>query len=288
MTGYGKSQSTIDGFEITVEIKSVNNRYMDIMFKMPVVFSSFEARLRNIIKKNINRGKVGIYIDLKEAVKSQNGSAVNDVKLKQRYDTLNSIKEKLNIKGEIELMHLLQFEELFEVDASAIDEDKLFNQLKSTMIDALEIFNKMRVKEGEHLISDMNTRLELIDGIIKDVKKESNGTVREEFEKMMKRIDELMDNNKIDSDRLEQEIALISDKVDITEELTRFESHIGQFNHTLKRDSELGKKLTFILQEMHREANTINSKTTNVDISHKIIQVKEEIEKIREQTQNIE
>ncbi len=288
MTGYGKSQSTIDSFELTVEIKSVNNRYMDIMFKMPVVFSSFEPKLRKIIKENLNRGKVSVFIDLKQALNSQNDSSVNDVKLKQRFETLKAIKEKLNIQGQIELSHILQFEELFEVDTSAIDENIIFSQLKSTLEDALKIFNTMRVNEGEHLISDMNNRLELINTIVKEVKQKADGTVREEFEKMMKRVNELLENKKIDSDRLEQEIALISDKVDITEELTRFESHIGQFKQTLERDSELGKKLTFILQEMHREANTINSKTTNVDISHKIIQVKEEIEKIREQTQNIE
>ena len=288
MTGYGKSQSTIDSFELTVEIKSVNNRYMDIMFKMPVVFSSFEPQLRKIIKEYLSRGKVSVFIDLKQALISQNDSSVNDVKLKQRFETLKAIKEKLNIQGEIELSHILQFEELFEVDTSAIDENLIFSQLKSTLEDALKIFNTMRVKEGEHLISDMNNRLELINTIVKEVKQKADGTVREEFDKMMKRVNELLENKKIDSDRLEQEIALISDKVDITEELTRFESHIGQFKQTLERDSELGKKLTFILQEMHREANTINSKTTNVDISHKIIQVKEEIEKIREQTQNIE
>lgn len=288
MTGYGKAQSTIDSFEITVEIKSVNNRYMDVMFKMPFAFSSFEPQLRKIVKQNINRGKVSVFIDLKEAVQSQNGSPINEKRLIQRYETLKSIKNKLNIPGEIELSHLLQFEELFEVDASILDEEKLFNQLKSTLEEAITIFNKMRTKEGEHLIADMNERLELINKIINEVNQKSDGIVRDEFEKMMKRIEELLDNKKIDAERLEQEIAIISDKVDITEELTRFESHIGQFKQTLKRDSELGKKLTFILQEMHREANTINSKTTDVEISHEIIRVKEEIEKIREQTQNIE
>ena len=287
MTGYGKSQLTIDGFEITIEIKSVNNRYLDIMFKMPAVFSSFEQQLRNIVKEQIQRGKVSIFVDLKEALKNDLDS-VNDIKLQQRYNMLKTIQEKLNLKGEIELSHLLQFDELFEVDASAIDEDILFDALKKTLEQALEVFNLMRAKEGKHCIQDMSQRLDIIDKIIKEVKQKAPATVREEFEKQLQRINELLENNKIDSERLEQEVALISDKTDITEELTRFESHIQQFKQTLQRDSELGKKLTFILQEMHREANTINSKTTQIDIAHKIIQVKEEIEKIREQTQNIE
>jgi len=288
MTGYGKSQQTIDNFEVTVEIKSVNNRYLDIMFKMPVVFSSFEPQLRKIVKGQIKRGKVSIFVDLKEAVKNGTGSSVNDIKLEQRYKTLKAIKEKLNLKGDIELSHLLQFEELFDVDASIIAEDELFKTLKTALEQALDVFNVMRAKEGKHCIDDMSQRLDLIDKIVKDVKQKASATVREEFEKQMQRVNELLENNKIDHDRMEQEIALISDKTDITEELTRFESHIQQFKQTLSRDAELGKKLTFILQEMHREANTINSKTTHVDIAHKIIQVKEEIEKIREQTQNIE
>jgi len=288
MTGYGKSQSTIGAFEITVEIKSVNNRYIDVMFKMPASFSSFEPSLRKIVKDKINRGKVSIFIDLQEAATSQNGVSLNEIKLQKRFNTLKNIKEKLNIKGDIELAHLLHFDELFEEDASALDQVALNKQLITAVKDALNIFDAMRAKEGQHLIKDMNERLEIIDGILKDVKQKSAGTVREEFDKMMKRLNELMEGNKIDKERLEQEVALISDKVDITEEITRFASHIGQFKHTLKKETELGKKLTFILQEMHREANTINSKTTDVDISHKIIQVKEEIEKIREQTQNIE
>ena len=288
MTGYGKAQSTIASFELTVEIKSVNNRYMDIIFRMPIAFSSFEPQLRKRVKENINRGKVSIFVDLKEAGQSQNGSAINEDRLLQRYETLKAIKHKLNIPGEIELSHLLHFEELFEVDTTSIDEDKMFNQLETTLKEALVIFNAMRSREGEHLIEDMKQRIALISSVLQDVKLLAKDSVREEFDKLSIRIEELLDTKKIDKDKLEQEIALISDKVDITEEITRFESHLGQFNQTLKKDAELGKKLTFILQEMHREANTINSKTTNVEIAHKIIQVKEEIEKIREQTQNIE
>lgn len=288
MTGFGKAQSMIDGFEITVEIKSVNNRYLDIMIKMPLTLSSFEPDLREIVKKNIKRGKVSIFIDLREIIQQTNDSPVNEEKLQQKFAMLKAIKKKLNIPGEIELNHLLQFEELFDADISHIDEQKLLRQIKATVEDALIALNKMRVKEGEHCIADMTKRLNVISTIITDIKQKAGGTVRVEFEKLMQRIEELLDTKSIDHNRLEQEVALISDKVDITEELTRFNSHIVQFNQTLKRDSELGKKLTFILQEMHREANTINSKTTNVEISHQVIQVKEEIEKIREQAQNIE
>jgi len=288
MTGYGKAEHTLKKFELTIEVKSVNNRYLDIGFRTPSLISMFEAQLRKLIKESAKRGKVTIFIDIKEKQDPENGSSVNEQKLMSLYNTLSSIKEKLNIQGNIDLSHLVQFQDLFEVDISTIDENELSKTLRSTLKDALTAFNEMRVKEGDHLIEDMSARIKAITSNLLEVKKLSEGTVKKEFDKLFKRINDLLDSNKIDRDKLEQEIALISDKVDISEEITRFESHLNQFNQTLKQDSEIGKKLTFILQEMHREANTINSKTTEVEVAHKIIYVKEDIEKIREQAQNIE
>ena len=288
MTGYGKSQNTFKMFEITVEIKSVNNRYIDIMFKLPGIISAFEAGLRETVKDNVSRGKVNVFIDIKEKADDNNGTSLNKQKLMHYFNTLKQIKENLNIPDPIELGHLLQFEELFEPDISTVDEKKFFRVIDSTLLQALKDFNKMRTKEGKHLINDMQKRIEIISAIVKEVSQKAPINVKVEFDKLYNRIEELLGTQKIDRDRLEQEIALISDKVDITEELTRMESHIVQFNHALKEDTELGKKLTFILQEMHREANTMNSKTTDVEISHKVIRIKEEIEKIREQAQNLE
>lgn len=288
MTGYGKGQHTSGKFEITIEIKSVNNRYLDILFRMPSILSSFESELRQVIKQNVSRGKISVFIEIKEAVKNNNGNTIDEEKLLHYYNILKSIKDKLNLSQEIELNHLLTFQELFETDISNVDEIKFKTDLLTTLDKAIKSFNKMRFKEGKHLITDMIERLDKIDNITQSVYKKAPANVRNEFDKLLIRINELLENQQIDPERLEQEIALISDKVDITEELTRMDSHIGQFRQTLKRDKELGKKLTFILQEMHREANTMNSKTTDVEISHLIIQVKEEIEKIREQTQNIE
>ena len=288
MTGYGKGQIATGKFEITIEVKSVNNRYLDILFRMPSMVSSFEPGLRKIIKQNVSRGKVSVFIEIKETIKSDKESNINEDKLYHYYNTLKNIKSKLNLPGEIDLSHLLSFQELFEADISSVDENEFKTHLSDTLDKALQAFNAMRLKEGNHLIEDMAGRLDKINSIIKNVHEKAPANVRTEFDKLRARINELLDNQQIDPERVEQEIALISDKVDITEELTRLESHINQFGQTLNRDKELGKKLTFILQEMHREANTMNSKTTDVEISHLIIQVKEEIEKIREQTQNIE
>ncbi len=288
MTGYGKGQVSAGNLEIIIEIKSVNNRYLDILFRMPSMVSAFETDLRKLIKKSVNRGKVSVFAEIKQTLNNDNSSAINEDKLNYYYNNLKAIKEKLALSGPIEISHLLSFQDLFETDISRIDEAEFKQHLIKSVELALEAFNAMRLKEGQHLIDDMTVRLDKIEAITKQVHEKAPANVRAEFEKLKNRVNELLDNQQVDNDRLEQEIALISDKVDITEELTRMESHIGQFRQTLKRDKELGKKLTFILQEMHREANTMNSKTTDIKISHLIIQVKEEIEKIREQTQNIE
>lgn len=287
MTGYGKSEGSIEIFLVTIEIKSVNNRFLDINLRAPSSIQSFEPELREMVKAKINRGKINVFIDIKEN-KNIEGNFVNHEKLSALYKALLSVKNKLNIPGEVQLSHLLQFPDLMESDFSEINEEVFKTGLRSIFKIALDALIEMRLKEGAHLISDMNDRLNAIRNAFNDVREKSQGEVKNEFNLLVNRIEELLENKTIDRDRLEQEIALISDKVDITEEIIRFESHLIQFEQTLKRDSELGKKLIFILQEMHREANTINSKTTNVEVSHKIIQVKEEIEKIREQAQNIE
>lgn len=288
MTGYGKAQNTFKFIEATIEIKSVNNRYIDIMFKVPSIISHFESQFRDTVKRNVKRGKISVFIDIKETDTENNGISINEKKLMYYYKILTQIKSKLDIKDPVELNHLLQFQDLFEADISDFDEKKFYSVLDNTLQQALKAFNKMREKEGKHLLSDMQKRLKNISQIIKDVEKKAPMNVKNEYQKMLLRVDELLQSQKIDHDRLVQEIALISDKVDITEELTRMQSHLTQFSQALKQDKELGKKLTFILQEMHREANTMNSKTTDMEISHQVIKIKEEIEKIREQAQNLE
>lgn len=288
MTGYGKADGSLRNFEFTVEVKSVNNRYLDITFRTPSFLSMFEPQLRDLIKQSVKRGKVTVFIDIKEKYNPDNGNSVNEEKLLSLHSTLSSIRDKLNITDKIELAHLLQFQDLFEADMSTMDETELLKTLTNTLSSALQAFNAMRIKEGRHLIEEMSSRISTITENLAQVRSKAQGTVRKNFEKLLKRVDDLLESGKIDRERIEQEIALISDKVDITEELTRFDSHLLQFEQTLKREAEVGKKLTFILQEMHREANTINSKTTETEIAHRIIHVKEDIEKIREQAQNIE
>ncbi len=288
MTGYGKAENTNKKFQISVEVKSVNSRYLDISIKQPAVLAPFEPLLRDLVKKNVLRGKIAIYVDLQLNPSGDADTLVNARKLEFYLRSLEAINNKLPQKTDISLEHLLQFSELFEPELDESDIAIIEPLLTETTQFALQAFNAMRAREGEHLKNDMDKRIRNVADSCARIKGLSKNAAREEFDKLYARLLEMIDSARLDRERLEQEIAILSDRVDISEELTRLKSHLKQFAATLQSKGEVGKKLTFILQEMHREANTINSKTANVDVSHEVIAIKEAVEKIREQAQNIE
>lgn len=288
MTGYGKGQFSNHFYEITIELKSVNNRYIDMQFRMPSAVSQFENKLREIIKKNVSRGKLNIYLDLKRAHIEESGALINKTKLNQYHSGLKEINKQLGIKDPLTLNHILSFKDIFETNYDDLDDKQFFLDISAALNNAINAFNTMRAAEGSHLKEDMRGRIELITKIMDEITHKAPENVKMEFEKLTTRIDDILAGKIYDKERMELEIALISDKVDISEEITRMHSHLEQFNTALQKEGELGKKLTFILQEMLREANTMNSKSTDISITQQIIKIKEEIEKIREQAQNIE
>lgn len=288
MTGYGKSNNKNDMLEVTLEIRTVNNRFADYSIKMPKELSSFEFWIKEQLQAKILRGKVYVYVDLKEIVSGDADPVVDEAKVIKYYRTLQKIERIIQSDRQVTIDHLLNFPELFESNALRADESGIKQLLKPALGQALSMCIKMREQEGRHLSADIHERISLISAIAGEVKILAKGNARSEFDKLLKNVTDLIGEQKLDKDRLEQEIAIIADRVDITEELVRLESHIKLFTGTLEKGGEVGKKLNFILQEMLREANTINSKTTNLEISHKIIRIKQEIEKIREQVQNLE
>ncbi len=288
MTGYGKAENTIDGITIVIEIKSVNGRYLDINFRMPAALNAQEAHLKNLIKKQVCRGKLAVFIDIKQAIEESGEALINEKRLAGYMHALNAIRRTFDISDPIQLSHVMAFPDIFEQDMEKRIDDNFLNILIQTLNQALDAFIKMRTKEGMHLKEDMASRVEHIQTLADRIAEIAPANTRKDFEKLLNRSIDLIGAQKIDKERLEQEIALISDKVDISEECTRLQSHLIQFKKELQKGGELGKKLTFLLQEMHREANTMNSKTTNINVAHDVILIKEEIEKIREQAQNIE
>jgi len=288
MTGYGKARTASDSLEIAIEIKSVNSRYLDLSIKLPTSLSALEMRMREKIRESVIRGKISVFVNLKRGSISDSDTIIDDNKFQERHLLLKSLKNTLNLDDNITLDHLLSFPDIFELDLEALDPKLIQVLIDNTLIEALNAFNSMREMEGEHIKKDMQNRNAIITNLLDEVEKNSKLNVKMEFNRLLDGVHNLIANNKIDKDRLEQEIAIISDKVDITEECVRMRSHLNLFSETLVHNGEVGKKLNFILQEMLREANTMNSKTSDINVSHAVIKIKEEIEKLREQAQNIE
>ena len=288
MTGFGKASSQNEMYELTVELRSVNNRYLELAIRLPREFSVFENKIREIIKTRVLRGKLNIFISLNRSGSDQNISSMDSETAQKLFSALQRIATDLKLDGQVTIQDLLQFYSISDTSSIKMDDDTFLGLLEPALNEAISQINTMRDKEGSHLLEDVVKRLTIIENLSNSVAENAKINVKETFDKMVQNIKELIDTKKIDMTRLEQEIALISDKVDITEESVRMASHLKLFHQTIEKSGEVGKKLTFILQEMLREANTMNSKSAKVEIQHKVIQMKEEIEKIREQVQNIE
>ncbi len=287
MTGYGKSRKIISKYEVEVEVKSLNNRYSDLSLRLPKELYSREFELRNLVKKGVNRGKVYLTISLKLIDSGADVSAFNEAGLKTTMNLLNKIKSISGVRGEISIDHLLSLHEFFMDDLVELTDDE-YSGIETVVSEALEKMNEMRAAEGKELKNDILNRLMFIEENVNEIEKLLTPSVKDYFEKLKERAGELLaDFSKYD-DRLSVELALLSEKYDTSEEIVRLKSHIKQFRDILSNGKEMGKKINFLVQEMNREANTINSKSISTDISYKALAIKEELEKIREQIQNIE
>ncbi|NLW23173.1 MAG: YicC family protein [Tissierellia bacterium] len=289
MTGFGRGESTDGIHNFTLEIKTVNHKYNDIIIKMPKHISYFEERIKKVIKSKINRGRVEVYINL-EYVDDLAIDVKVDIPLAKAYKNgLETIIDELNIKDEIKLSHILFFSEVIRADRKEIDEDLVWSCLNSALEIALENLLDMRREEGSALKKDIETQLDNIEGMLQEIKNRSPLVVLEYKEKLKERIKELLDGDcNLDEDRLNYEVVFFADKSDINEEIVRLQSHIEQFYQTLEEEEPIGRKLDFIIQEMNREINTIGSKASDLIITKYVVNIKSELEKIREQVQNIE
>ncbi len=288
MTGFGKSLRTSDRHVVNVEIRSVNNRFFDLSVRMPRELSGYELKIRNLVQKHIVRGKVNVTITF-ELNQQEHGTAAVDLPAaRSRYGALQALSMELGLEDKVTLDHLIHFDELFKEDLSKVEEEEINALLFPAVEDSLRQLDAVRQKEGENLCRDLKERIRTVRSINQDIQEKGRTNIHSEFDRLLKNVTELIGQQQVDRSRLEQEVAIIADRVDITEESVRLNSHIQLFEHTLEKGGEVGKKLNFILQEMHREANTMNSKTTDIEISHWVIRLKEEIEKMREQVQNLE
>jgi uncharacterized protein (TIGR00255 family) len=288
MTGFGRAEIKNEKYEITAEIRNLNNRYLDINLRLPKSLSAYEFSLKELFKKKVARGKLTININFTDLLLANGNFVLNEESVRFYYNLLNQIKKQTGVEGEITLDHLLQFKELIAPEEYVREDEEISTLLLKVVDEALENLNEMRSKEAENIGSDIIYRVNLIDKTVQEINEKGKENPRAELRKLSDRLKELVNSHEINENRLEMELALLADRVDITEECIRLKSHVALFLEVFETKEEVGKQLTFILQEMQRESNTIGSKTTDVSISHLIISMKEEIEKIREQVQNLE
>ena len=288
MTGFGRGEVSEGQRKITVEMKAVNHRYMDVNIKMPKKLNFFDASIRNLLKEYIQRGKVDIYITY-EDLSEQTVSVKYHPDVAASYLAyLNEMAESFSLENDIRVSTLSRYPEVFTMEEQEIDEEGIWKVLEAAIREACEFFVESRLKEGENLKNDLVGKL---DGMLKlvDYIEENSPKIIEEYkQKLQTKIHDLLEDNRVDENRLLMEVTIFADKICVDEEIVRLRSHIMMVKNTLIEGGSIGRKLDFIVQEMNREANTILSKSTDLEISNRGIELKTEIEKVREQIQNIE
>ena len=288
MTGYGRAVETVNGREFTVELRSVNNRYLDCTVKLPRVLTFAEEAVKQAVKASVSRGKVDVFI----SVKSENGSEVqvslNKGVLEAYLAAMRQMVTEYGVRDDISAVALSRMPEVFTVDKPDLDEEQLQADLMSVVRKALAGYDAMRTVEGAALDADLRSRGQTILELVSQVEQGSGQTVSDYRTRLENKMKEVLASTAIDESRILTEAAIFADKVAVDEETVRLRSHLQQMDTMLSGGGAVGRKLDFLLQEMNREANTIGSKCSDVRLARIVVDIKAELEKIREQTQNIE
>ncbi|MBS5776936.1 YicC/YloC family endoribonuclease [Finegoldia magna] len=288
MTGFGSSSLELEDCSIDIEIKSVNNRYLDFNFSMPSYLNFMLEDMKSLIKNKLKRGRVEVYIKIKKYQLSVDSVDINYELAQKIKEKLDSLNQKLDMKSDISVRDLVKYDDVMTFTYKDLDNEFLHDNILKVLDEAVNKIYSMRSIEGDNLREDLSTNLSKIEDQIYKISSLTENSVKEYRENLFNKISELLDEEKIDKDRMYLEVALMADKADINEELKRFDSHIVQFKSTMDIKDCIGRKLDFIIQEMNREINTISSKSNDESISVCVIEVKSLIEKLREQVQNIE
>ena len=288
MTGYGRARETLNGRDITVEVRSVNNRYLDCTVKMPRAYVFAEDAIKSRVQKAISRGKVDVFVSIDTTAADVSVVAVNEPLARGYYEALMKLKETFSLEGDISPVALAKFPDVLTVTKADEDLETVSADLCAVLDKALEAYNAMRTVEGAKLAEDIGSRLTNIENYTSQVEARSPETVSEYRQKLTNRMQEVLQNTNIDEQRILTEAAIYADKVAVDEETVRLRSHVAQLRTMLVSDEPMGRKMDFLIQEVNRESNTIGSKCNDVSIAQVVIGLKAEVEKMREQVQNVE
>lgn len=288
MTGYGSAKGSVEGQEITVELKSVNNRYLDCSVRLPRNFLFAEDTVKQAVSAGVSRGKVDVFVSAQASQDSGTVVSVNEELAIGYRDAVAHIAETLGLESGLNAFSLARFPDVLTVERRELDKDKAAAALSEITAKAVEEFNAMREREGERLRRDMIGKLETIEGLVSVVEKRSPQTVKEYRERLEARLRDILADRSLDEQRVITEAAIFADRTAVDEETVRLRSHIAQFRTMLEEGSPIGRKMDFLVQEFNRESNTIGSKCSDASLAKVVVDLKSEIEKIREQLQNVE
>jgi len=288
MTGYGRGEASSEGVTVAVELRSVNSRFLEVAARLPRLLSLRENETKELIRKKIARGKISLIAAVERVSNGDLPLKVNASAAKAYYKLLSQLRKAVKLKERIKLEHLLRFSEVLVQNETESTDEEEWALLQEALDKALEQLVRMRKSEGGELKKDFEVRIRMLDQTIDAIEKLSSDQVPMERTRLQDRIKHLLEREPIDEGRLELELALLADRLDVTEECIRFRSHNKFFLEALENSEPSGRKLNFLIQEMNREANTIGSKSSASEIAHLVVRLKEELEKIREQLQNVE
>ena len=288
MTVYGRARQTLNGRDITVEVRSVNNRYLDCTVKVPRTYIFAEDAVKARVQKAVSRGKVDVFITIDAAAADETVVAVNEPLARGYYEALTRLKDMFSLEDGLNAVTLAKFPDVLTVTKAEEDLESVAADICAVLDEALAAYNAMRTVEGGKLREDIAGRADTIEAVVGKVEERSPQTVAAYREKLLARMQEVLQSTAIDESRILTEAAIFADKIAVDEETVRLRSHLSQLRTMLESDQPIGRKLDFLIQEVNRECNTIGSKCNDLTIAQDVVNMKAEVEKIREQVQNIE
>ena len=288
MTGYGSAKGTVEGLTISVELKSVNNRYLDTSVRLPRSFLFAEDAVKSAVQRHISRGKVDVFVTVDSSAAGDMTVKVNEGLLRGYMDAIRSIAKEYDLPDELSALAVSRFPDVLSVEKKDLDAEAISTGIIEITEQALQDFDAMRLREGEKLRDDVLNRVAVIDSLVSTVEQAAPQTVADYRARLEAKMAEVLGASGIDENRILAEAAIFADHIAVDEETVRLRSHMSQLNTMIRGNSPTGRKIDFLIQEFNREANTIGSKCQNSEIAHTVVDLKSEIEKIREQIQNIE
>ena len=288
MTGYGRARETLNGRDITVEVRSVNNRYLDCTVKVPRAYIFVEDAVKSHVQKAVSRGKVDVFITIDATAADETVVSVNEPLARGYYQALTQLRDMFSLQDDLTAATLARFPDVLTVTKAEEDLESVATDICAVLDDALAAYNAMRTTEGGKLSEDIAGRAATIEAVVGKVEERSPQTVAAYREKLLSRMQEVLQSTAVDENRILTEAAIFADKIAVDEETVRLRSHIAQLRTMLQSEQPIGRKLDFLIQEVNRECNTIGSKCNDLTIAQDVVNMKAEVEKIREQVQNIE